>query len=308
MNFPSKKLFPKLCALERTLAKSELIEIIDPFLLSRDIKLWVKRDELLHPIISGNKWRKLKYALNNALSRGADTLISMGGAYSNYLHALAYTGKQLDLKTIGIIRGERPNLLNPTLQDMEAWGMQLHFVSRPEYRPYRQYLHWDALPGINPGQYWLPEGGSSQWARQGIEELAAEIDIPYNMLCVPCGTGATLAGLINAVPEKVTVLGFSALKNADYLDNEIGAQLSNNNFTRWHLFKDYHFGGFAKINSDLTAFMQNFEEKTSILLEPVYTAKMFYGIYDLAAKGYFPPGTRIVAIHTGGLQGRRGFN
>ena len=307
MNFPSKKLLPELQAFERTLTKSPLEKINDPFLENHDIQLWAKRDDLIHPIISGNKWRKLKYNLNHALIQGADTLVSMGGAYSNHLHALAYAGQQLKLKTIGIIRGERRDVLTPTLQDMADWGMELRFVSRSEYRQYRQYKRSGDVPGIESGQYWLPEGGSSRLAQQGISELAAEIDIPYEVICAPCGTGATLAGLINAVSEHVSVLGFSALKNAGYLDKEITAQLDNKNTINWHLIKDYHFGGFAKINSNLIAFIQKFEEKFLIPLEPVYTAKMFYGIYDLAAKGYFRPGSKIVAIHTGGIQGKRGY-
>ena len=158
---------PDLNKLEKSLTKSILTKIEDPKLENHQISLWIKRDDLIHPIISGNKWRKLKYNLDHALSLGADTLISMGGAYSNHLHALAYIGKILNLKTIGIIRGERPNQLTPTLQDMESWGMELRFVPRSEYRNYRHYKHWRDLPGIKPNQYWLPEGGANKLALNG---------------------------------------------------------------------------------------------------------------------------------------------
>jgi 1-aminocyclopropane-1-carboxylate deaminase len=256
-------------------------------------------------VISGNKWRKLKYILDHALSLSSDTLISMGGAYSNHLHALAYVGKILGLKTIGYVRGEPLEVLTPTLQDIKSWGMELRFVSRTDYRLLRQYKNFQGLPGIKPGQYWVPEGGAQVLALQGVAELVPEINIPYGLLCVPCGTGATLAGLIEAVPESVSVLGFAALKNADFLMSDVAALLSQT-CNNWQINLDYHFGGFAKINTELSAFVDEFELKTTIPLEPIYTGKMMYAIYDLIKKGYFSPGERIIALHTGGLQGKRG--
>lgn len=300
------RMHPELIKLEQTFEKSVLTKINDPFLNDHQVNLWIKRDDLLHPVISGNKWRKLKYNLDHALSIGADTLISMGGAYSNHLHALAYTGKMLGLKTIGIIRGERTSSLTPTLQDMENWGMELRFISRSAYREYRNHTHPGDLPGIEPNQYWLPEGGANKLALKGIAELVDEIDIPYDTLCVACGTGATLAGLINTVPKQQSVLGFAALKNASFLMSDVQSLLFGE-FNNGEIFLDYHFGGFAKLKPELALFMNQFEQKTSIPLEPVYTGKMLYGIYDLIAKGFFKPGHRIIALHTGGLQGKRGY-
>lgn len=297
---------PELVKLEQTFVPSVLTEIADPFLEKFEISLWIKRDDLLHPVISGNKWRKLKYNLDEALSLGADTLISMGGAYSNHLHALAYTGNSLGLKTIGIIRSERPVALTPSLQDMENWGMELRFVSRSEFRVYRNYKHWQDLPGIKPNQYWLPEGGANSLALKGIAELTDEIDIPYDTLCVACGTGATLAGLIKGVSEKTRALGFAALKNASFLRSDVQSLLSKE-CHNWEIIQDYHFGGFATLNKTLELFMDDFEEKSLIPLEPVYTGKMLYGLYDMIAQGAFKPGQRIIALHTGGLQGKRGF-
>ncbi|MEQ1739604.1 MAG: pyridoxal-phosphate dependent enzyme [Methyloglobulus sp.] len=297
---------PELIKLEQTFEKSVLTKIDDPFLNAHQVNLWIKRDDLLHPIISGNKWRKLKYNLDHALSLGIDTLISMGGTYSNHLHALAYSGKMLGLKTIGIIRGERTSSLTPTLQDMENWGMELRFISRSAYREYRNYKQHDDLPGIKPNQYWLPEGGANKLALKGIAELVDEIDIPYDALCVACGTGATLAGLINTLPKQQSVLGFAALKSASFLASDVQSLLFGE-FNNWEIFLDYHFGGFAKLKPELALFMNQFEQKTSIPLEPVYTGKMLYGIYDLIAKGYFKPEEHIIALHTGGLQGKRGY-
>jgi 1-aminocyclopropane-1-carboxylate deaminase len=295
----------ELIKLEKTFKPSILTKIDDPLLAQYQIELWMKRDDLLHPVISGNKWRKLKYIIDHALSLGTDTLISMGGVYSNHLHALAYVGRVLGLKTIGLVRGEQP-ALTPTLQDMKNWGMELEFVSRTDYRRLRQYKNWQDLPGLKPRQYWLPEGGAQALALKGVAEMVAEAEIPCDTLCVPCGTGTTFAGIIEAVPHQVSVLGFAAFKNAGYLTAEVADMLPQS-CNNWQINLDYHFGGFAKVNPELSAFIEDFELKTTIPLEPVYTGKMMYAIYDLIKRHYFKPGERIIAIHTGGLQGKRGF-
>jgi 1-aminocyclopropane-1-carboxylate deaminase len=296
---------PELIKLEKNFTPSILTKIDDPLFEQYQIGLWIKRDDLLHPVISGNKWRKLKYILDHALSLGADTLISMGGAYSNHLHALAYTGKVLGLKTIGLVRGEQPESLTPSLLDMQNWGMELKFVSRADYRQLRQYKNYHDLPDLKPRQYWLTEGGAQTLALTGVAELLTEIDIPYDMLCVPCGTGTTLAGIIDAAPKQSSVLGFAALKNAGFLSGDVETMLSQSR-NNWRINLDYHFGGFAKTNAELSAFIEDFELSTTIPLEPVYTGKMMYAIYDLIKKHYFKPGQRIIALHTGGLQGKRG--
>jgi len=293
---------PELLKLEKTFNPSILTKVHDAVLDKYQVELWIKRDDLLHPIISGNKWRKLKYILNHALSVGADTIISMGGAYSNHLHALAYVGKLLNLKTIGLIRGEP--ILTPSLQDMREWSMELRFVSRSDYRLLRQYKQWTDLPDLKAQQYWLPEGGAHTLALQGVAELVHEIDMSYDTLCVACGTGTTLAGLVNTVADNVFVLGFAALKNASFLTADVNALLAQPR-TNWHINLDYHFGGFAKTNAELLAFMNDFEARTHIPLEPVYTGKMLYGLYDLIQKQTFQANQRIIAVHTGGLQGKR---
>ncbi|WP_293650279.1 1-aminocyclopropane-1-carboxylate deaminase/D-cysteine desulfhydrase [Thiolapillus sp.] len=300
-------MLPELIDLEKQFKPSTLTRIVDPRLDQFNIELWMKRDDLLHPIISGNKWRKLKFILQDVLSGGFHTVVSMGGAYSNHLHALACIGQKLDIKTIGLVRGEAPAVWNPTLRDLERWGMQLRFVSRGAYRKLREYQRPDSLPGLTPGQYWLPEGGSVKLALAGVAEAIAEIDMPYDTICVPCGTGTTLAGIIGALPARATAIGFAALKNAGFLQQDVRRFLVMPELQqpRWHIEQRYHFGGFGKSDVRLQTFIDNFIRCTGIPLEPVYTGKMLYGIYDLIERGFFRPGQRIVVLHTGGLQGSR---
>ncbi|WP_324615339.1 1-aminocyclopropane-1-carboxylate deaminase/D-cysteine desulfhydrase [Methylomonas albis] len=300
-------LHPRLQLLQSELVESPLTRIKDPELSKRQLELWIKRDDLLHPIISGNKWRKLKYILNHALYAGADCIVSMGGAYSNHLHALAFSSKVLGLKTIGYIRGERPPQLNATLQDLLDWGMELRFVSRSDYRHLRDYKNHDSLPELQSGQYWLPEGGATDLALQGVAELVDEIEIGFDTLAVACGTGTTLAGLL-ASPLTQQAIGVAALKGGDFLIDDVEQLLNKQGITSHadrRILLDYHFGGFAKTTPALLAFMQDFQHRHGIELEPIYTGKLLFAIYDLIRQGYFPAGQRIVAIHTGGLQGKR---
>jgi len=299
-------MYQQLRKLEQQLQASLLTKVTDPLLGQHQIELWLKRDDLLHPIISGNKWRKLKYILQHVFSTGANTIISMGGAYSNHLHVLAYVGKLLNISTVAYIRGEPPNLLNPTLKDLEAWGMQLKFISRSLYRELR---HYERLPEQKPNEYWLPEGGALEYALHGVAEILEEIDINFDTLCLPCGTGTTMAGIIAAAPHDINILGFAALKARHFLENDVTKLLpdASGNLCQWSINYDYHFGGFAKISQKLLEFITRFEHQTGIELEPVYTGKMMYGIYALIEQGFFTRGQRIIAIHTGGLQGKRGF-
>lgn len=299
------QLHPRLQCLQAKFGISTLTPIIDPRISAQRIQLWIKRDDLLHPIVSGNKWRKLKYILNHALAVGADSLVSMGGAYSNHLHALAFVGKCLGLNTIGYVRGEQPKILNSTLRDLRHWGMELRFVSRSDYRQLRTYRNND-LPDLHPGQYWLPEGGAVELALKGVAEIVDEIPMPYEHLLVACGTGTTLAGLISAAPMHCKVTGVAALKGADFLHDDVKHLLSRDSFyANWQIILDYHFGGFAKSSPALLEFVRQFSASHSIALEPVYTGKLLFAVYDLLQKDYFKPGQRVVVLHTGGLQGAR---
>ena len=300
-------LHPRLQALERQFASAPLQQIFAPELKRRRIELWVKRDDLLHAVISGNKWRKLKYLLNQALYLHADCLISMGGVYSNHLHALAYAGKQLGIKTIGLVRGEPHLKFNPTLQDLQAWDMELRFVSRSDYRLLRNYKQHDSLPELEPGQYWLPEGGANELALLGVAETIAEISIDFDCLVTACGTGTTLAGLIAHAPVSTRLLGIAALKSADFLELEVQQLLNAKGVISkpWEIALDYHFGGFAKTTPDLLVFIQAFQNQHNIPLEPIYTGKTLFAVFDLLRREYFKPGQRIIVLHTGGLQGTR---
>jgi 1-aminocyclopropane-1-carboxylate deaminase len=304
-------LHPQLSRLERQFQSAVLTPIQDDFLTEKQLELFLKRDDLLHPVISGNKWRKLKYSLNHALYLQKDTLISMGGAYSNHLHALAFAGKLLNLNTKAFIRGERPAILNPTLQDLTDWNMQFQFISRSDYRELRNFKHYAALPELKSNEYWIPEGGALTFALQGVAESVTEINGDYDVICAACGTGTTLAGIIQAVAAQKQVLGFSALKGGDFLVNDINALLASANSPlnltaqNWRINTDYHFGGFAKTTPQLLNFIAAFEQRHGIALEPVYTGKMLFGLYALIQRGYFPPGQKIIALHSGGLQGKR---
>lgn len=301
-------LHPKLQALQNRLAESPLVQIHDGLFQAKGVEFYIKRDDLLHPVVSGNKWRKLKYILEHALNLGADTIVSMGGAYSNHLHALAFAGKWLGLKTIAYVRGEKPDVLNPTLSDLLEWGMQLRFVSRAEYRQLRAFKAHDSLPDLKVGQYWLPEGGATELALSGVAEIMREIDTEFDVLVAACGTGATLAGLIRAVPQHTKVIGVAALKGAGFLRKDVEQWLFDGEARQrdWSIVLDYHFGGFANSTPELIGFMRRFYSEHAVPIEPVYTGKALFAIYDLLKQGYFEPGQRIVMLHTGGLQGARG--
>jgi 1-aminocyclopropane-1-carboxylate deaminase len=299
-------LHPRLETLQASFSPCPVTRINDAVLDQWGVDLWIKRDDLLHPIISGNKWRKLKYVLNHALITDSTCLLSMGGAYSNHLHALAFAGQCLNIKTAAYIRGERPALLNPTLTDLSNWGMDLRFITRSDYRQLRQFKAFDSLPDLKTGEYWLPEGGAIDLALLGVAESVAEITMPYDVLAVACGTGTTLAGLVTAVPANCQVLGIAALQTSS-MQSDV-QQLLNSQYSvknNWHISMDYHCGGFAKTDPALLAFMQHFEVLHAIPLEPVYTGKLLFGIYDLIQRGYFAAGQRVMLIHTGGLQGKR---
>ncbi len=282
-----------------------LEEIEDKNLDKANIRLLIKREDRVHPVISGNKWHKLKYNLEAAQAQGHKTLLSFGGAYSNHIHALAGAGEAYGFNTIGIIRGEAYKPLNPTLQFSVDHGMQLHYLNRNNYRRKHEPEIIDELRERFGEFYLIPEGGSNPLAVKGCKEIIADINIPFDIITSPCGTGGTLAGLIAGLESKQKALGFAVLKGADFLKNDIVQllQLSNeNNHDNWQINLDYHFGGYAKIKPELLNFIDEFETKHAIPLEPIYTGKMMYGLFDLIKQRVFPQGTTIVAIHTGGLQ------
>lgn len=271
-----------------------------------NIELFIKREDAIHPIISGNKYRKLKYNIEEAKRLNKGAILTFGGAFSNHIAATAAAGKLHGFKTIGIIRGEElANAIksNITLKYAKACGMQFKFISRTTYRE-KNSDFLNSLKNKFGDFYLLPEGGTNALAVKGCEEILTEADAVYDVICASVGTGGTLAGLINCSKPSQQVLGFSALKG-DFLKQDISKFANKNN---WQLITDYHFGGYAKINETLISFINAFKLEYNIALDPIYTGKMLYGILDLIKKGFFKKDTKILAIHTGGLQGIQGMN
>ena len=287
-----------------------LIEIFDPILIDKQIKLFIKREDLTDEFISGNKWYKLKYNLVEAEKLGYKTLLTFGGAFSNHIHATAAAGKKYGFRTIGIIRGEEHLPLNPTLESAQENGMIFEYLDRKSYRQKYDKDLIDRLKNKYDDFYLIPEGGSNHLAVKGCAEMIPGIETNFDFICSACGTGGTLAGLILGLESKSFALGFSVLKGGEFLYQNIRGLLSHfqkENLNNWQINLDYHFGGYAKINNELIAFCRDFEEKHNIPIEPIYTGKMFWGIFDLIQNNYFPQQSIIVAIHTGGLQGLKGL-
>lgn len=271
------------------------------------VELYVKREDKIHPFVSGNKYRKLKYNLLEAKNNGFDTLLTFGGAFSNHIAAVASAGNAFGFKTIGIVRGEElGNKIseNSTLSFAKENGMQFKFVSRELYRNKTSESFLNDLKEEFGDFYLIPEGGTNKLAVKGCEEILNTEDKTFDYICCAVGTGGTISGLINCSKPSQQVLGFPALKG-DFLKEDISKFATQ---TNWKLITDYHFGGYAKINEELVTFINQFKIDNQVSLDPVYTGKMLYGIMDLINKNYFPKGSRILVIHTGGLQGIEGMN
>jgi 1-aminocyclopropane-1-carboxylate deaminase len=276
--------------------------------LQNGIELFIKREDKLHPIISGNKFRKLKYNIEEAKNLGHTTLLTFGGAFSNHILAVAGAGAEFGFKTIGVIRGEELESKideNPTLAKAQELGMQFYFVSRTRYRDKQEPSFVSHLHEKFGNFYLVPEGGTNDLAIKGCEEILTSTDKEYfTHIACAVGTGGTISGLINSSSEKQQVIGFSSLKGA-FLSEVI------RNFvvkTNWSISDAYHFGGYGKVTDELIQFLNSFYSQTAIPLDPVYTGKMVFGVLDLIEKGYFPENSKILMIHTGGLQGIKGMN
>lgn len=271
----------------------------------------MKREDLLHPEVAGNKYRKLKYNLEEAQRDGKSLLLTFGGAYSNHIAATAAAGKRCGFKTIGVIRGEelghnlnKTLLENPTLKFAHSCGMKLKFISRSVYRERQSSELYQTLKREFGEFFLLPEGGTNDRAVQGCQEILTIEDGKFDIICCSVGTGGTMAGLINSSQSHQRVIGFPALKG-NFLETEVGKYAWQDN---WELNTDYNFGGYAKFNKKLIDFINDFRYEYKIPLEPIYTGKMMYGLFDLMEKGHFQENQRILAVHTGGLQGIAGMN
>ena len=316
-------------------AGSPVQEVIDPMLKDAGIRLLIKRDDLIHQHISGNKWRKLKYNLAEAAGQNHHTILTFGGAYSNHIAATAFACKKVGLESIGIIRGE-DDATNPTLTFARANGMQLQFVSREEYR---MLTHPRSASGASPSLdkrggaapwrgggefeqrfgrcFIIPVGGANGLGVRGCAEILPEIDEEFDIVCCAAGTGTTLAGLALTLKAHQQLFGFPALKGGEFLKDEVerlirGSNLRPPTTVNFQLMTDYHFGGYAKVSPELLNFIRGFTQRTGIPLDPIYTGKMMFGIYDMIRVGAhdhtpLQKGTTILAIHTGGLQGWMGM-
>jgi 1-aminocyclopropane-1-carboxylate deaminase len=277
--------------------KNELFE-------RQSIEVFIKRDDLIHPIISGNKWRKLKYILKRAQAENKNHLVTFGGAYSNHLLATAAAAAMFGFTATGFVRGEPVN--NDTLFLCQLHGMNLIFTDRESYRDKRALFSKQFAD--NPEAFFIDEGGASPEGAKGCSELMDELTQTYDHIFCACGTGTTAAGIINGINSrflKTQFNGVPVLKNAAFLREEIKRFLIKP--ADYHLHTDYHFGGYGKTDDRLIEFVRQFVATTGILIEPVYTGKMFYALYKLAAQQYFKPGDRILTIHSGGLLGLLGM-
>ncbi len=286
-----------------------------PFLIQKNIRLWLKRDDLLHAQVSGNKWRKLKHNLIAAERQQKNHLLTFGGAHSNHLYATAAAGRLFGFQTTGVVRGEPPTSLSPTIHFAQSCGMNIEFVSRAQYQKWTQKTDYQALINIFSDKYVIPEGGTNDWAILGCQEIVTELreqmfDLKKSYLCTSVGTGGTISGIISALGGTGKVVGFAALKG-DFLTQEVskilrsgGDEVSQN----WAINNDFHFGGYAKFQPTLITFVNNFKKQYGVALDPVYTGKMMFGIFELLQNNYFLPDSDVIAIHTGGLQGVEGYN
>ncbi len=281
----------------------EINEIYDDIWNKKNITVSLLRLDKIHPLISGNKIFKLYYFLKKAISLNKK-LLTFGGAYSNHLAATAAACKELKLDCIGVVRGDKPAQLSPTLLFCQQQGMQVQYIARDEYAKGEVSKYLQSLK-LNEGEFIvIPEGGYSHEGVEGAAIICRYLnDKILTHVCCSVGSATTLAGLVSGTNSNVEVIGFSALKNLTDFEQRMQFLLRGKIKSNYTLINDYHFGGYAKKNDHLISFMNRFHKIHSISLDFVYTAKMMFGVYDILEKGYFPSDSNVVCIHTGGLQG-----
>lgn len=281
---------------------SPLEELRDERLDAARVRVLLKRDDLIHPELTGNKWRKLKYNLDAARSYGASTLLTFGGAYSNHIRAVAAAGYYFRFDTVGVVRGEEHLPLNPSLRYAVDRGMRLSYLDRFSYRAKTEPAVIEPLRERFGDFCLIPEGGSNALALPGCAELVEEIDVDFDVICCACGTGGTLAGIASSLQGGQSAIGFSVLKGGDFLTQDV-AELQQSAFNdvtnNWSIETGFHFGGFAKATDELRRFIDDFEDRHGLRLEWVYVAKMMSGMFELIKRGRFRQGATIVAVITG---------
>ncbi len=277
----------------------------------KNISVILKRDDQIHPIVCGNKWRKLKFNLKHVSHNKIKQIISFGGAWSNHLHALGWCCKQLNVELIAFVRGEQSDNPSAMIKDLIGWGATINWINRAEYR-LKQDPQWlGKLLEKYPQAEVIPEGGSNQLALKGVAELANELkqdnhqEIDY--LCTAVGSGGTIAGLIKAFANsKTKIIGIPVVKGIEALNNTISELIHDTSLNHWQLIADYECGGFARYDQTIAEYIEEFYNQQGVLLEPIYTAKLLIAVDDLIYKGFFENNSTIVVLHSGGLQGLRG--
>lgn len=290
--------------------------IAHPICKAHDVHLDIKRLDLLHPLVNGNKWFKLKYNVQRALEAEHQTLLTLGGAWSNHIHAAAAAGEAAGIRTIGVIRGEEPATYSNTLRFAKEHGMELKFISRLDYeeRNTEEFKAW--LHDEYGAFHFVPEGGSNYYGVNGCMEILTVNDLnTYSHIVCACGTGATLAGMLLSSKGRGQFIGFSALKGGDFLRDEVvkhieyflmDRMLAEEFRSQFNIETAYHFGGYGKWNDELIAFIRQMEIDYSLPLDQVYTGKALFGLLKKIEQNEIERGSKVLFIHTGGLQGRAG--
>lgn len=288
--------------------KIETQELDFPLLKEKGIRLSIKRLDQVHPLASGNKFYKLKYNLIEAKRLRKTVLLTFGGAYSNHIFAVAAAAKKLGFDAIGVIRGEEHTPLNPTLDFAKSCGMRFYYLNREDYRIKSSTAITEKLNEKFGEFYLIPEGGTNELAIKGTKEILDELSFGFSHIATSIGTGGTFAGLLGSLGKEQKLLGFSALKG-DFIFGEIESLLSQFGISGdYQIFNQFHFGGYGKTNPELIEFIRWFYGQFQIPLDQVYTGKMMFGIWELIRKDFFIPGSHVLALHTGGLQGIAGYN
>jgi 1-aminocyclopropane-1-carboxylate deaminase/D-cysteine desulfhydrase-like pyridoxal-dependent ACC family enzyme len=285
---------------------SPLEFVAHPVFERAGIELAIKRDDLIHPEVSGNKWRKLMYNVDDAISQGHSTVLTFGGAYSNHIYATAKACQLLGLKSVGIIRGDYFTNLSPTLTFAKACGMQLKCISKAQFDQRETVAFHTDLVKEWGAFYRIPEGGANPLGVKGCTEILKEVDWPFDTVVTACGTATTFAGLILGLKLGQSALGISVLKDGGSLEAFVESQVGKHR-SDWQILHGYAGKGYAKVDDALRRFKLAFETETAIPLDFVYTAKMMQALLLEVERGRWTPGTRLLALHTGGLQGNDGF-
>ena len=273
---------------------------------SNNIKLFIKREDLIHDIVSGNKWRKLNYNFKYIKEKKIKKILSFGGAYSNHLHALSWLAKKNNIKSFGLVRGCELSIENPTLSFCKKNKMDLFFLNRSTYRnnKYNNPIFKKIIKS-EENVFVIPEGGFNEFGIKGCEEIMNEVNEHYDIICCSIGSGCTAVGIIKSLKFDQSFLGFSSFKNNSQIKNIISEKVKTMN---WEINSEYNFGGFGQVNNELKKFIKDFKNTYAIMLDPIYTSKLFFGLFDMISKNKLPKDSRILALHTGGLQGLQGVN